>query len=869
MNTLRRILLKLWRRRRLRADLEAELAHHSELSRANGNSIGLGNRSLIQETALDLWRFSLPENALRDTRYAVRGLLRNPAFTITAMLSLALGIGLGTAMFTVLNTVAIRPLPYTKPEQLVWFTEVLKANSTDEVTLTPDFLDWRASNRTFEAIAAYNYYTHTLTGIAEPLEIHAARASASLLPILRISPLFGRNFERREDLAGHEHVALLSHALWRARFASDPNIIGKPIMLDGEQYTIVGVLPEHFLFPGPEQVDIITPLGKNEVGELARNGNVLTLVHNVIGRLKPGITEAQARADLTAIQAHLPLPPFHPTITIKMLPLRDHLFGNAKIAGIVLVSGALLFLLIASANVGSLSLVRLMGRDRELAIRRALGAAKGRVVSQLIIESSVVSIAACFLGLVFALGIRALLIALGPYRTSIYDNLPIDARVLMFTAALLLLTLSIFGLLPAMRVSDGNLSELLAAAQASIVGKRHHLRLLSLVTLAQIAIVIALASGAALMLKSFWNMRYKNLGFEPKHAIAATVNLNSSRYADKTREFAFIGRVLDRARAIPGIESVAVTAASEIPPGEGHATNNVGIENRVLPVESRHKALTKEQDVNAEYFRILHIPLLAGRFIEASDGANSEPVAVVGQEFARRYFPREQAIGHRLQTGYTSWFRIVGVVGDVKTSGLTVAPEPVVYLPFEQTNGARIRELGVIMQSALPLASIAPEFRELVRAADPEQPVSKIETIDERLNLSVSRPRFTADFLFAFACLGTMLAVIGVYGLMACRVRIHLHEIALRQALGAQPGDVISHVLWQAARVILPGLFAGAAAAFGANRLIANLLFGVRPNDPASLGLVCACIVAAAIGASLVPAVRASRSDPLVSLRQN
>ena len=870
MIALPRTLRKLLRRRRLYAEMEAELAHHRELSRESGNPIGVGNITAVKDSALDPWRFTLIENAWRDLLFALRGLRRNPAYTITAVGSLALGIGVCTGMFTILNAVALRPLPYTDSQRLVWVTQVLKANSTDEVTFTPDFLDWRRANRTFQNMAAYNQYTRSLTGIAEPLEVHTVKASAALLPLLGVSPLFGRNLAPTADFAGHEQVALLSHAIWRSRFGSDASIIGKPILLDGEQYIVVGVLPDHFLFPGPVQVDVITGLGKNQAAELARDGKVFTVVRNIIGRLKPGITNEQARQDLTAVQAHLPLPPWSPTITIKLLPLRDHLFGNAKVTGLVLVAGSLLFLLIASANVGSLSLVRLMQRDRELAIRRVLGAARARVISQLLIESSLLAVLACALGVLLAMSIRRLLVLFGPYRTSIYGNLPIDWRVVAFAGALLILTILIFGMLPALRMSDFHLGEAIAAGQTSITSKRHNLRLLSLVGAAEIAIVIALSCSAALMLKSFWNMRYKELGFASQHVIAATVNLGSSRYNDKNREFSFIRQLLERAAAIPGVEAVAPTIASEIPPGEGHATNNVKIEGRPLPVNSRHKALQQPQEVNAAYFRILQIPLLAGRLLRDSDRANTLPVVVVNNQFARRYFPGETPLGRRLQTGETenTWYTVVGVVGDVKTSGLAAYPEPVVYTPFEQSGGGGLRELGILIHSALPVASIAPEFRKIVRSIDPQQPVSSIETIDGRLNASVARPHFTADVLFTFSCLGIFLAIVGVYGVLTCRARAQMREIAVRQALGAQRSAVISHLLGHAIRLVVPGLIAGVALALLGNRLISRLLFEVKPGDPAVLVMVSAGIVLAAFAASFLPALRASRLDPLVSLRQ-
>lgn len=317
------------------ADLEAELAHHRELAQEHGNPVNLGNTTVVKESVLELWRFAAVENAWRDLQFAVRGLRRNPVFSITAIASLALGIAMSTAMFSLFNAVAFRPLPYASPERIVWFTQVLKANSTDEITLTPAFLEWRDSNRTFQSMAAYNFYTRSLTGIAEPIEIETVKASSTLLPILGISPMLGRNFQRSEDFLGHDRVVMLSYGLWRDRFSSDKNILGRPILLDGDQYTVIGILPEGFLFPDSQQVDAITPLGKNEAVERSGQGGILTLIHNVIGRLKPGVTDAQARQDLSVVQAHLPVPAFHPTITIKLLSLRDLFVRQHKIHRIV------------------------------------------------------------------------------------------------------------------------------------------------------------------------------------------------------------------------------------------------------------------------------------------------------------------------------------------------------------------------------------------------------------------------------------------------------------------------------------------------------------------------------------------------------
>ncbi|HEY3938159.1 MAG TPA: ABC transporter permease [Bryobacteraceae bacterium] len=859
MRSVRRGIRKLILRRRLHEELEAELAHHRELSKQNENSIGLGNPAIVTERILDERRFNLLENAWRDGLVALRRLRKNPAYALTATGSIALGIGVCTAMFTILNAVSLRPLPYANSDKLVWITQVLKANSTDEVTFTPDFLDWRSSNRTFESLAAYNEYTRSLTGVAEPMQVHTVKASAALLPTLRVQPFLGRNLSASADTAGHEKVALLSYRIWRRRFASDRSIVGKPVLLDGEQYMVTGVLPESFQFPGPQPIDIITGLGKNEAGELARDGKVFTIVRNIIGRLKPGVTNERARQDLMAIQAHLPLPPWSPTITIKLIPLRDHLFGNAKIVTLVLVSGSLLFLLIASTNVGSLSLVQLMQRDREVAIRRVLGATRRRVLWQISIEGWALVCLAIPPALLVTVGIRGLLVAFGPYRTGIYGHLPIDLRVTAFAAILLVATILILGTLPALRISDFHLGAVIAGGQTSIAGKRQNLRLLSLVGALEIAVVVALSSSAALMLKSFWNMRYKDLGFESQHAIAATINLGGSRYDDRTQEFTFVRQLLEMTAAIPGVEMVAPTIAGEIPPGGGPASNTVRIEGRPLPVNSRHKALAKPQETNGDYFKILKIPLLEGRLLRESDRAQTAPVVVVNEQFARRYFPGENALGHRLQTGgmENAWYTLVGVVGDVKTSGLAAFPEPTVYTPYEQSGGGGIRDLGILIRSALPVSAIASAFRKIVHDLDPEQPITSIDTLDERLNASVSRPRFAADVLSTFSCFGVLLAIIGVYGVLACRTRAQIREIAVRQALGAKRGDIMANVLGHAVRLVLPGLLGGIGLAMLGDQLLASLLFEVKPTD---LSLFVA---------SFLPAFRASRLDPLVSLRED
>lgn len=871
MKLVRRLVLKALRRRQLQRDLEAELAFHREMSSANGGGVPFGNVSVLKESAYDLWRFNLVENFWRDAVYGIRRLVKSPGYSLAVLFSLALGIGISTAMFTLLNAVVFRPLSYPDESRLVWFTEVLKANSTDEITITPDFLDWRRLNHSLEEIAGINPQTSVITGLGRPLELHGVRTSASLLRILRVQPLLGRNFTREENLAGGAHIIVVSHAFWREHLNANRSAIGKALDVDGEPYTLVGVLPAGFVFPSDSGEQFLIPLAKNEAAELARDGKVLTVIHGVVGRLKQGVTLPQAQAEIAAIQSHLPIPPFHPTITIKMLPLRTFLFGDQKRAATVFVLGALLFLIVASANLGNLALSQLVQRQRELAVRRALGAGQSRVVAQLLIENAVLAGAAALLGLFVGWGTRNILASMPTYSAAIYAQLPLDLRVVFYMAGLLALVVIVFGLIPAIRISDMDLASAMTTNQSGSSGSSGHLRFLSAVATAEIAVVIALSTSAILLLLSFHNMRYRELGIQTEQTAVAELNLSGSRYKDRDRELAFLDALSSRTTAIPGVDGVALSVAPEIPPGSWHAANTARIEGRPLPTNSRHKALTRSQVVSADYFKILAIPLLEGRLLQDSDRAEAPPVALVSREFARRYFPGQDPIGHRVKSSDMRddlWYTIAGVVGDVKSSGLAAAVEPVVYISYGQSGGILLRNLGLIVRSSLPLATLAPSLRELVSKLDPEQPVSLIETMDSRLNQAVARPRFAAGFLTVLSLLGAVLAMVGVYGLVSCRIRFEERELAVRQALGAPMREIIGQIMRDALGVAGVGLACGLTMTLAAARVLGALLFQVSPHEPLVLAGVSAAVLMASLGASVLPAWKATRSDPLLVLRE-
>jgi putative ABC transport system permease protein len=742
----------------------------------------------MKEAYRDRGALAWLETMARDVFHGVRWLRRRPGFTLAAGLSLALGIGFTTAIFTILNAVALRPMPYADAGRLVWMTQVLRGNSTDEVTLTPHFLEWRSQNQTLAGLAGFNYQVRNLTGSGEPMEASTAKASASLLPLLGVQPVLGRNFLLEEDYKGHDQVALLGNSLWQERFGGNRNIVGQAITLDGASFTVAGVLPSDFVFPGgPDQVQLITPLGKDEAAELQFKS--VSIIRHVIGRLKPGATLEQARAELTVLQSRLPVPLFRPTITLKMLPLRTYLFGDVKSASVVLLAAAGFLLLIACANVSNLLLARWMQRSRELAIRAALGGSRGRLVRQLATESCMLGLISCAAGVVLAFLARRPLLALIPYSPSGLRELPFDWRVLGFAVALGFAATMLFGLLPAFRASKVHVAEAIKAGEVSVVGGRGSRRVLSVIAALEIATTLVLSSGAGLMLQSFWKLRYRNLGFQPDHLVAATLNLSGTAYREPSRRSAFVQEILERTQSLPGVELAAVTQADEIPPGDFHATNTFAIEMQERPLGGP-RPIARYPVVSPNYFAIMGIPLLEGRLLQDSDVPNAAPVVVVNQALVRRYFAGENPIGKRVKTGPNDqpWRTIVGIAGDVKTSGLTSQAEPTIYSPYRQADSS-IR-IGIVMRSPLAAGVIANEFRNAVTRLDTNQPVASVQSVNDRLGESVSGPRLTALLLFAFAALAMVLGWIGVYGVMGCRVRWQLREVAVRQALGAQSGEI-------------------------------------------------------------------------------
>ena len=823
-----------------------------------------GNRTLIQETTREMWGWGSLEALVKDTRYALRQLRKAPGFTLAAVLVLALGVGANTAVFSIIDAVLLRPLPYADSDRLLWIGEVIKGNTADEVTLTPDFLNWREQNHVFTAMGAFNVLTRTLTGVAEPVQIRTVKASSALLPLLKVQPLLGRNFSQDEDQRGHDHVAILSYSLWQQSFGGSNAVIGQDIRLDDQVFVVIGIMPREFHFPTPESIELLTPLGKNEAAELKRSDG-MTIVHDVIARLKPGVTLEQGRAEMEVIQSHTAPPSFMSgaQITVRVLPLRDRLVGDVRTTLFVLLCAVGFLLLLACVNVANLLLSRAVSRQREMAIRSALGASRARLAKQLLVESLVLAALSCAGGLALAFWTRSILLSFVPKGIPGLEALPLDLRVLGFAVMSACVSALIFGLGPALTVAGAPIAHSLSSGGRSLIGGTRRQLWLNLLASAQLAIAIVLLTGGGLMLQTFWNLRYRNLGFRPDRLLAMRLQPSRARYPHGAKQTAFLDELLESVGNLPGVDGSAV---GNLPPGDGHATNSFVIEGRPeLP--AGRGMIAGQFSVSASYFRLLDIPLLKGRALMESDTAATNPVVLINDALEHRYFHGENPIGQSLRTMPTDpWRTIVGVVQDVKNAGLAASPEPTIYFPYRQTGGLGDDEWILIRTPLNPIA-LESDLRKRIAQLDPQQPVGEMQTLEHRLNESASRPRLAAVLLECFAALGLVLATVGLYGVMSFLVRWRFSEIGIRLAIGAQPRDVVGMILIQGLKVIFAGIAVGICCALFSNRLIQSFLYGVSAVDPLTFSLTVGFLAFVGLVACYIPARQASKIDPMTTLR--
>jgi predicted permease len=806
------------------------------------------------------------ESLLQDLRYAVRTLRRAPGFTAVAVLTLALGIGLNTAIFSVVNGVMLRPLPYRDPGTLVRLHDVNPEKAPEGGPFSqPDVEDLRAGVRGFQGLAAYRYVPGqsgmNLTGDqGEPLRVQAAFVSPEFFPLLGVSAARGRTLRPDEGVAGADRSVVLSDAFWRSRFNGDPGVVGRTVTLDGNPFTVVGVMPARFAFPAA-QAQVWVPL--SVVGEQSiprvRGNRFL----EVVGRLQPGTAPASALASVNAVLAQLAQDHADTNegwTRARVESLRDSVVGPVKPALLVLMGTVVLVLLVACVNLANLLLARATAREREFAVRTALGASRGRVVRQLLTESVLLALLGGVLGVVLAyFGVRALL-ALSAGTIPRPEEVRLDARAVGFALLLSLLTSALFGLVPAVRAARAVTAETLRDGGRGGT-ERHGGRVRGALVLGQTALAMVLLVGAGLLINSFWRLVTVDPGFRPDHVLVAGFTIPLDRYDTPPKMAAYRNEVLRRVGELPGV--TAVGAAKTQPLRGGGEPADYEIDGRSGPGAVLHAASGAFM-VSPGYFRALGIPLVRGRtFEEADDREDAPRVMVINQAAARRYFPGQDPLGQTVRSAAAP-FTVVGVVGDVRNDGLSASPEPAVYLPFSLA--PRLATQIFVRTTGDPAAA-ATAVREAIHAADPLQPIAEIRPLRSAMAETVAQPRFFTILLALFGGLAVLLAALGLYGVVAYSVTRRTNEIGIRMALGAQARDVIAMVVRRALVPTALGIAVGVAGAWMLSRLMASMLFQVRPADPATFAAAVVLLGAVAALASWLPARRVVRIEPSSALR--
>jgi putative ABC transport system permease protein len=808
----------------------------------------------------------------QDLRYGARMLLKKPGFTLIAVLTLALGIGANTALFSVINGVLLNPLPFPGAQQLValWSADLRRAESK-EGTSWLDFSDYRAQNRSFERLAGWTEIDHTLTEGNTPQRMSCAWVTADFFALLGAPPLLGRFFEPAEFKLAEPNTVILSHTLWRDRFGSAPDLPGKKISINERSYTVVGVLPPGFRLPiQPMQLDSIElwmPMPENLSGYVAGRG---ARVLYVVGRLKTGVTPAQAQADLDTLSASLraQYPETNAHFGVRVIPALEELSGGLRRPLLVLFGAVGCVLLIACVNVASLLLARGATRQRELAVRAALGAPRWRIVRQLLAESLLLACLGGVLGVLLAAwGVDGLL-ALSPTELPGRNRIGLDGSVLAFTLVLSLLTGLLFGLMPAWMASRIDLTTSLKDGARSATGGPTGRHMRNALVVAELALALVLLAGAGLLVKSFWRLQLVDPGFDPHNVLTLRLSLNGFKYRTPPEWGEWFRRLQERLQTIPGVRS-----ASAVMPVPLHGLKV--FDEFILPFELEGRPLPESErpringyTVQSDYFRTLGIPLLAGREFTERDDAKAPLAVIVSQEFVRRYLPDTNPLGKRFRMIYPwnaqpRWREIIGVAADVKGSGLQASPKPEIYNAFAQEP---FNEMYVALKTDVPPQAVVGAVRAAVQSLDKHQAFYDVRTLEERLSASVAQQRFQTLLLTLFAGLALTLTAVGLYGVMAYSVTQRTQEIGIRLALGAQTRDVLKLVVKQGMTLTLIGVALGLGGALLLTRLMSNLLFGVSPTDPLTFVVIALLLIGVALLACWIPARRATQVDPLAAL---
>ncbi len=798
---------------------------------------------------------------LQDLAYAIRGLAKNRTFTLVAIFALALGVGANTAMFSVVNAVLLTDLPYPQPDRLVMLWERhLSSEKPRNVVGPANFLAWQESAKSFDAMGAFLETHGTVTGVGdEPISAQMRIASATVFPILGVRPALGRVYTIAEDVPSGPNVVVISYDMWKTRFGGQPSAIGRPFRLNGNLFTVVGVMPKDFHFYEP--VDLWVPIS---FGPKHRDAQGRYL--RVIARLKPGVTVARANDEMLALAKRRvqDAPKLNANWSANAVSLRENLVGDVR-KGLLVLLGAVGFLLvIACANVANLLLARATDRQKEIAIRVSLGATPGRLVRQLLTESVVLSLAAAIAGLGLAALGTDVIVALIPKDFPAVGDVAIDGRVLAFTTALAVLTGIAFGLAPAIAAARGALHDTLKeGGRSGTALSRVSGSLRNALVVAEMSLAIVLLAGAGLMLRSFAELHAVKLGFQPEHAMMADINLPRAKYRSDTVQIAFYREAETRIAAIPGVK--AVGAISFLPLSGQRSASSFTVAGRPAPAAGQ-EPIGDMRAVTPGYFRTMEIPIKAGRGLTDADLTSSPAVAVVSETLARSFWPNESAVGKYIDY---EWFKmqhvlIVGIAGDVHHDALDVEPYMEIYRPLTQFpyNGMTL----VVRGNGEPTALSNP-LRDVVRAMDRDLPIGRMSPLTALVGESLGKSRLSTALFGLFGVVGLVLATIGIYGVMSYGVMQRTREFGVRMALGARPSDVRGMVVKQGARLTAIGIVLGLAGAYALTRLMTSLLFGVAPTDPLTYGGIAVLLGAVALSASYLPARHATKIDPVIALR--
>jgi putative ABC transport system permease protein len=871
-----RRLLSLLRRERYERAMEEEMRFHLEMQVEQNRAAGMqaeearyaarrqfGNQTWLREVSREMWSLNLIETMIQDLRFGARMLVKNPGFTLIVVITLALGIGANTAIFSVVNSVLLRPLSYPDAERILtlWEDHTRRDGPQREWTSPPGFQDWREQRNVFEHVAAINNWGPTLTEAGEPEALAGASVSHDAFSVLGIRPMLGREFSEEEDKPNADRVAVISYGLWQRRFNGDRAIVGRPIRLGGDSYTVIGVMPAGFQFPVINNAEIWRAISPTFTPNCQRGCYTV----RVIARLKPDVTLDRAQVELTALAGRIEqqFPETNKNVGVTTVPLQEFIVGDMRPAMLVLLLAVGFVLLIACANVANLTLVKAAARHREITVRAAMGAGRWRIVRQLLSESLALALLGGGLGLMAAFLMVDMLKAVSPDGTPRLEEIRIDGRALLFSLCISALTGLLCGLVPALQASKSDLNLALreagAGARASAAGSRAR----SALVVAEIALALTLLIGAGLLMRSFVRLQRVDAGFAPANVLTANIGLPLSMYPKREQVTTFYDQLHERLKALPGVR--AVSFGSSLPMTGVNTDTSFIIEGRPAPAPDQEPSAWVST-VSHDYFHTMDIRLIEGRVFDDRESATAPSAVVISQSMARRYWPNETPVGKRIGFGgaQARWVEIVGVVADVRHFGLSNDARPTFY--FSSRERPRNFMTVALRTSGSPLSYVA-AVRKEVQALDGSLAVSRAQTLERLVSDSIAAPRFVLLLFGSFAGVALLLAGLGVYGVMAHSVAQRTQEIGIRIALGSQERDVLRLVIGQGMRLALAGVGIGLAASFGLTRLMSKLLFGVSPTDPLTFATIAALLLLIALLACWIPARRAMNVNPMVALR--